>query len=431
MKMNIQFFGMQIRHLIGSALLVLLLAGVGLLGVVAARLVPVARVLPHTEQSVPILVREGEWPISMCSRLDNFMDAMMLNIASYDGREGCLESALKNYFWVTDSSEGVDALATRFSPGNAGEVGMRRAKYVRYWFGTIAIVRPVLAFLNYPQWRMVNTVLVFVTLAALLGLMYAAGLMRYGVPFLVVFALMDPLAIGGSFQFSSCFYLSMLPAIWLLAVRKTRFANDPAWLALTFAAIGALTSYFDLLTYPILTFALPMAFYALSHEEESASSRFEKVVVCLMHWGLGFFFMWLLKWILVTACTDVNAFYEVFHKIAERAGSDASDGEHISRLHAVRVNVMDFLPYMNACLVGGAVLAAVSLFRGGVPLFLKWVPVFCVAALPPVWMFLTANHAYIHHFFVCKSLAATFFVFLCWVVDAITSNPSSRSTDRS
>lgn len=426
MKVKLPAVRAHLRLLVGSALLVVALAGAGLLGLFAVRLIPDSRILRHTGQSAEILVREGDWPDSLCSRLDNFTDSLILNIASYDGREGVLECALMNYFRVTDAAEGVEALAARFARRPVAGSEWIRAQYVRYWFGGVALVRPALYLMNYSQWRTLNTVLVFVSLAVLLYLTHVARLMRYGIAFLVPFLLMDPMAIGKSLQFSPCFYLSMLPAILLLAMRKTRLAGSPACRALFFAGIGALTAYFDLLTYPILTFALPMAFILLVNRGDDTATKVKTVVACLAHWALGFLLMWLLKWVLATALTDVNAFYEAFQKVAERSGSQADDGFRISRLHAVRVNFLAFLPHLNAWMVGGFLLALLSLYRGGMALLWKWAPAFLVAALPPAWMFLTANHAYIHHFFVSKGLTASVFVFLCWAADAMRTKRGGK-----
>jgi len=425
--MNLDFLRLQLRLLLGSTALVVALAALGLCGVFAVRLLPDAPVLRHCEQSVRTFVKEGEWPLSLCSRLDNYMDSMTLNIASYDGPEGILERSLMNYLWVTDRHDGAWAFATRFPKAfdSHGEK-LHRAKYVRYWFGSVVLVRPLFLVMNYRHWRVFNTVLVFVTLAALLYLMYASGLRRFLLPILVPLVLIDPVAVGKSIQFSPCFYLSIVPSLLVLLLRKTRLVGSPGCLALTFAGIGALTSYFDLLTYPILTAALPLAFYLLLNRERPVVGNVRTVVACLVHWALGFLLMWILKWVLTTALTDMNVFSEVFQKIVERSGSSAKDGLHISRLHAVRVNLMDFLPYLNAWLVGGFVLALVSLYRGRLTSVVKWLPAFLLAALPPTWMFLTANHAYIHHFFVSKGLTVSVFVFLCWVADALLSKGAGR-----
>jgi len=388
----------------------------GLVLLLAVRCMPLSCVIRHCEESVSLLVEEGNYPFSPYARLDNYTDALILNVMSYEGEDSCLDAALLNSYAGWNGTGSVPAFVNRFSTGSASDV-FAKQYYPRYWFGAVAVIRPLLSIMNYRMWRSFNAVCVFMTIGLVLYAMWKKGLTRYVWTFLLSLAMVNPVAIGQSIQYSGYYYLAMTGSLVVLCGGRDR--HGEGCLPLVFSLIGALTAYFDLLTFPAATFALPALFYILLRGRKESQGRLViSIAVLLFFWVFGYFSMWFMKWLLASILTEHNVFEEAFAKIVERAGS-GYEGERISRIHAVVRNCYAFL--QKSPLLSGAfsVLCVCALWRGGVKGVLAHASCFFVSLIPVMWMFLTANHVYIHAFFTNKALLATFFGVLCWVVDSI------------
>lgn len=121
-------------------------------------------------------------------------------------------------------------------------------------------MKPLLSVFNYDQLRLLNRVLVLVTTAALCGLPRLRKLGRYIPPYLLALLLIDPTSIGRSLQFSAVYYVFTLACIVFLAGRRWFLASEQR-IVLFFVVLGCVSSYFDLLTYPLVAFGVPAALY--------------------------------------------------------------------------------------------------------------------------------------------------------------------------
>lgn len=355
-----------------------------------------ANVLASEQQ----LIHEGNYP-SMgvwLLMLDNFTDALMLDVTASVDENAPMASALVCPFYFVDGHPAEDAVRVC----KEERQGLIYTNYGRYWLGHQVVLRPLLTVVDYSVIRILNYIALtalFLWTAVLLwrrvsrwtAVAFAASLLMVAFPIV-------PL----SMQFSMCFYVALAAMVAILSVPALS-ASLPVTVC-TFFVIGGLTSFFDFLTTPQLTLGLPLTACLL------VSSRRDKmrlVVVLSVAWTLGYGGLWATKWILATLLTDYNFFAEGLSNVQRRV-----DGS-ISGLSLLAVVKYYFITVSPLALVAAA--AAVARRRCGKEFFMHHAWLLLVALIAPVWFVVIRNHTIEHSWFVWRALAVTFFALLLWL----------------
>ncbi len=129
-------------------------------------------------------------------------------------------------------------------------------------------------------------------------------------------AVLNPIVLPLSLQFSWVYYIGILSAIVFLIREKWH----PKSILLLFLITGMVTSYVDLLTYPLITLGLPMMIFLLRWQENDSTWR-KKLLYFMgnsMFWGIGYAVMWGSKWVLNSIFTNGNIFENVRAEIEIR-----------------------------------------------------------------------------------------------------------------
>lgn len=86
-----------------------------------------------------------------------------------------------------------------------------------------------------------------------------------------------------------------------------------------------LTSFLDLLTYPLYTWAFPLLLLILLSEDGQKALNYVKtVVVSGLGWILGYAGMWFGKWALAGWIVHRNVIQEAWKEVLFRSGSEES-----------------------------------------------------------------------------------------------------------
>ncbi len=240
---------------------------------------------------------------------------------------------------------------------------------------------------------------------------------RYIVPYVIALLLVDPFAISQSMQFVSVYYIYNIASIVYILKRGWFDANRQR-LLFYFVIIGAATSYFDFLTYPLVTFGIPAIFF-LCYEEETQSVKTigRTLAGSLISWGVGYVGMWSGKWVLGSFLGNENIIAIAWNKILERSSLVvSSSGEEFSIIYMLRCQLTH--------LKSPAMLLAILLLAGFVILILfsgekkkifdyRWILFLCLCLLPFAWYIIASNHSYIHNWFTYRELIITAFSGMC------------------
>jgi len=212
-------------------------------------------------------------------------DELMLRMAMYEG-EG--EGITQAFLCYSDN------------PGYECE-------YSRYWHGYVAILRPLLLFLDYYEIRILNALCQSMIVAFIAFLIYQQKGMKYALAFASSYILLMPMALGFCLQYSWAFYASFLPLLVYIKYRKV-WREGPRYLYY-FLVVGVVTNYLDLLTYPLLSWGLLITWWLILDDEVQRPFYYlKKVVLSGIAWIVGYGGMWMGKWTLGSIVLKRNLF---------------------------------------------------------------------------------------------------------------------------
>lgn len=395
-----------------------LLTGFLLLAVVY--MLPTGRMKSHIAESDEVFNYEGIYPQLMyglkSSQLDNYTDGLMYATAIHPGSGYALRDALYNarYEYVdTSMVQGLNDYANDVSVKESlrYEVG-----YARYWHGYLIVLKPLLLFLNVSEIRMLNLIMQTFFLLVLLYMVIRKYGIAYTVPVIMMVVLLNPVVMPLSLQFSWVYYISLLGGIVILYMRQV--PDSDAYLFL-FIILGMLTSYFDLLTYPLITLGLPLVLLLPKCRVLNPARRIMRTITMCILWFAGYAVMWVGKWIFAFLFGHINLLQELFNKISERTSMVGYAEERITlwKLFAKVLSVALNKPYaflLISLLIGYSVCMAHRRKKGNryekyniKDILLYILPYAFVALLPFIWYCVFTNHTHVHYWFAYRELSVT------------------------
>ena len=347
-----------------------------------------------------------------------------------------LKSSLDTYFhsYLPGVLDGAtDGLmlekATRQIEGNPLWEAMNMEGYTYYWHGYVVILRVLLLFMDYEQFRFLNCILQLMMMFFVAHFIWEKKGQRYALALLTSYFLMMPMAMFLSLQFSWIFYIAMALSL-LICYRHTWFTEKR--IPYIFVIAGMLTSFLDLLTYPLYTWAFPLLLLILLSEDGQKALNYVKtVVVSGLGWILGYAGMWFGKWALAGWIVHRNVIQEAWDEVMFRSGSDEALNL-IARLEALYDNWKHYeYPLYTALLAIWLTWFIYKSLNGKTQIVRqeKNGAYLLITLSSFVWYFVLANHTLGHHFFTYRiwGVAITGILFLfCGSIAICKDNCSGR-----
>lgn len=407
------------RKCIHSLILLILGAAVGLAALVLVFCLPVEPMREHVWQSLPMIEQEFEsftviegYPGTLSG---NFTDCLMLEHAVYENDEHSLLNRVL-YMYRGESSEGDG-----WAPGNSLMDYLeyipqsREVEYARYWHGYLVFLKPLLMFTSFNSLRVLAAVAQLMLVGVLvmnyakrgdnfLGFAFLAS-----VPFLYFFSLYFSLSL------SICFYLVVVILAAQQSLHEWLIKKD--YYCEFFLIAGMATSYFDFLTYPLITLGFPLA-VALYREDCGWKKALGRLAGCSAQWCAGYLGLWACKWALTDLLAGGNVIPDALNTLRFRTGVE-SDSLVFGFLHVLRLNMSVYLnrPFALLAVVIGIVLLRMSWKNRKVPVqkrqWREGIVIALIALFPFGWFLVTQNHSQQHWMFTCKILSVTVFAVLC------------------
>lgn len=353
--------------------------------------------------------------------LDNTSDSCMLLLASYPSEEPAYISALRNDYYTT----GVSPYVTLRAIGGGNTDGADTTSYQRYWHGYLVLLKPLLLICTYMDIRIINMLVQGGLLLLLFMGMAKRGLKGFIPALAAALALLTPWIIPLCMHYSTVFIITLI-AMNALLYGCERIQKS---IGITgfFMLIGIAASYFDLMSYPLVSFGLPFLVSVLLEPNKSLRWLLKALCATGLAWLLGYFGMWVAKFCLAEWIGGIPTWENALDAIALR-----SSDEGISRIDAIIRNLRCFnrKPYKLMLIASACVVLAARLRRGKAPSRLclsRLVIYLAIAVLPIAWYAVLGNHSHIHYFFTHRLLAITALSLLLaaseWVLPAETDIP--------
>lgn len=336
--------------------------------------------------------------------LDGSSDKVMLQTALDDSEGNPLKRAMNSY------SEYMGA-------------------YNYYWHGYVSVLRPLFLLFDYSEVRILNGACQLLLLAALAYLIGRSKGFKYVLMLVTSYLLLSPVAVSMGLHFSGVFLIAYGSTLVMLLKRD--FWGQRFRYVYFFLAAGMLTSYFDLLTYPLLAWGMPAVWMLVT--DETVRREFEWircVVLSGVAWIVGYAVMWVAKWGIASLVLGTNVFESAINEVLLRSGASEGAAREGDRWRAVYANWKHygykvFALILVIWLIGWFVVSV----RRGWARSGKRYSYFLIGFSSIVWYFVLSNQTLIHHFFTYRIFGVSILAFLALVLESVPCG-SGRLWDR-
>lgn len=386
----------------------------GYIALVCVYALPTDAIRQNVSEASNIIQMEGSHPELIYGHqdtmLDNLTDSIMLLTARYEIQENIFTEALLSNRETADGMMDSEILAFE---AEGHEVETQTAGYGRYWHGYLLYLKPLLMVFNYGQIRYLIGFVQMMLFAAVLYLMTKKQKEKHLLPFVTTYLFMNPAALTLSLQYLPISLITMIQMIVLLCCEKKYKEDHGRWIY-HFFIVGCLVSYFDLLTYPLLTLGIPLVFL-LAENSKSFQKDCVQFVKCCAAWGGGYVMMWAGKWLLGSLFTKENLIADALESVLLRTGV-AEDEIQVSAFEAILKNIGVNKLGLLLVILAAAVLIIYSVWKyRNMEVRSNPGSILLCACLPFAWYVVISNHSYIHYWFTYRILGISIYAGLLWL----------------
>lgn len=338
--------------------------------------------------------------------LDDFTDALMLIEAAHKSEHSVPVAAMLNERPSVKDKNPFETLVAIYGDGNND---FNIISYGRYWHGYEIFLKPLLLLATYGEIRRTMMLLQVALVIVFVVILARKNRIAQIVPFLGMWIFLNPPAIMISMQYNSMFVITMVELILIASFDKSCYDihRNKLFLLYHFFVVGCLASYFDFLTYPLLTFGVPVIFL-ISLNEENFKYNFILLVKCAIFWSLGYVLMWAGKWILGSVVTGTNLLKQASDAIKSRTSSSVEEKD-FSYFQVVISNLRSGL-FVQMVLTAFAIFICNT--KRGLSIQKKDLIFIVCALMPFAWYAVAKNHSFIHSLFTYRILGITVFAIL-------------------
>ena len=365
----------------------------------------------NMQSTYEILEKEGWYPAMpvLSQSLDTFFDSNLPGVLDDDTDALMLHTAME-----TEESNPLYA-------------ALDMKGYSYYWHGYVCILRPLLALFDYGEIRFLNCVL---QMLLVFGLMYLLMKQKGKLQALLLFAsyvFLMPMAMQMSLQFSWVFYITYVGLFFLM--KNFVWCKNNTKLYFFFMFLGMATSFLDLLTYPLYTWAIPMIWLIVLEDERGWDYYVKQVIGTGCSWLAGYAGLWIGKWLIGSLVLKRNILQEAIEEVFFRAGVKEGVSWGMSRLEAMYTNWKHYEYKLYFLLL--AVWVVWIIYRSvknGCKYNPKSWSLLLIAASSAAWYFVLYNHTQIHHFFTYRIWGISITALLVFWCECLQDKESKRCT---
>jgi hypothetical protein len=410
----------MLQLLLKEIIIIVICGFLGVAALAVTYLIPRENMRENVIESITALYREElgahVWESVEETMLDNYTDGLMLNV-SYTETDDGLKDILLDTWVEVDGKNPMNSLYETVVLNNENYI---LKTYGRYWHGHQILLRPLLCFFTYPEIRYLNMILQLILVFFFVYYLTKSdngANRKFILPFFGLYVFLSPVTLFTSLQYSPCFYI-MLLALITLFVFKGRM--DDAKRNYLFLLVGILIAYFDLLTYPMITLAVPLiAHLAMDDDCLSSLKKGAKVIAsCTASWGIGYVGMWAMKWIIASVLTDENVIANAVNQLMFRSGHFGEKKKFLTTLKLnfsvcdKKILILAFLCLL-LFIIGYRIKRRENIDRQILPALAE---ILFVSLYPFLWYFFTENHSCDNSYFTWRELGISVFGILTLLV---------------
>ena len=297
-------------------------------------LIPQGNIRDNIKESAEIMKKQGErffvWSLGRELSIHNSTDAIMLNMTYSLNNEDLVKSVLipsRNKVPGVSTQEVVkDALGdlpreskdylmteelSKLVDHNSDQ---KTYEYARYWHGYIPILRPLLLIFNISQIRILFYLITLILIAYLVKKIWDKNKIL-AISTILCFLIFD--IVFWHLNIQGVFVMIITLSMACLIANKKINSNN-----ITFAyfIVGALIAYLDFLTFPLLSFLLPLVIYTLFNKEDNKKDLYTLLIKNMFLWGIGYLAIWASKWMLIDVIYQEGMIDHAITQVIYRTG---------------------------------------------------------------------------------------------------------------
>ena len=370
---------------------------------------PTERMEKNIEESCDIFYEESDYPRLMeynNSRLDNYTDGIMLLTASHPRNENIWNAAINAERYST-SDTSVDTILDVYGNEEVVE-DIESTDYARYWHGYLIFLKPLLILFGYAQNREIMMI-VQLGLFAVLLVMLSKRNTKLVIPSFIMWIFLNPVTTMISLQFNTVLTITFATMSAIIWVDEKEYIKSMYGWGLFFLTVGALTSYFDLLTYPLITLGVPLTLWLVLNFSDRVCLNLQNLFQLSSFWGIGYGGMWALKWIIGSMITGKNVIEDAAQQVVYRTSSVVSDTVvTLSRLfHELQYSARQYTWILAMVLLTiYFIYRAIKIKKLNLNMILCFV---IISIYPVAWYLAMKNHSFGHHWFTYRELAISIY----------------------
>ncbi len=353
------------------------------------------------------------WDGVPASEYDRYADSILLNIAwNYDSEHPVRSVMESSYYHSDTQNENLnlyDAVTQEYDDNY---------EYLRYWHGSISIVRPLLLIIPIQGMYIFLGIILLVLFLTLIW-----RLIRMGEK-----ALAAGLSLGLILTYS-WFVPFCLEYIWTFLIMfivshlMLKREMDDHKLITILMISGIVTAFMDFLTTETLTLTIPLIIAVKIRDKNDDRLVALKAAIA---WGIGYVGMFLIKWLLAAIVLGSDTVTSVLAHAEERTGGLVLDEAYFRILGPIGKNLLTMIPFSlgSVGVVTGCILIFVCAYIGyvyhGKTVRFSTLLIYCLIGFVPLIRYLAIrNHSVLHYFFTFRALMAVILALVMILYEAV------------
>lgn len=349
-------------------------------------------------------------------QMDNFTDTLILDIAlgnELNENENILAKSMENSWYLNEEQGVAESLNEALSSENINST----VEYSRYWHGIQTIVRPLLQLFSYEDMKYIIAIFMYLLISVTIIKIYN-NLGKY-ITFAFCIALLAICFFVVPFSLQYFPIFAVMLATILIAIKINNCKKSKMYKYLFFI-VGGCTTFFNLLTTPILTLGIPLIIVILLEKEENTLHKLLYIIKNSLLWGISYTLTFFSKWIIASVVLKRNVIIIAINQILFR--TNGSQEYPVTRLGAISENIKILNNRVMLVIFGVIFIAWIVMFiksRKNIKAMKNIVSLILVSTLPYIWYFIFAGHSSIHAFFTYRLQAISIFGILCAMIESI------------
>ena len=350
-----------------------------------------------------------------------YADATILNIIQHFDNEHPISSFLwANYYKEKDMDTNTDFVTSIKYQKDANK------DYLRYWHGSILIIKPLLCLFNIKQIYTINQVLMWILAISLLVILFFKS-KRAAIAYVIAMIMITFWIVPTCLVYSWMFYIMLIASIIAVQIEKR---GDNGLYILFFMA-GIFTCFLDFLTTEIITLCVPLLLVFFIRKEQNRLPSFKESMIFIIKacflWGTAFILMFCAKWILAGIILDIHSLEYVKNQALLRINGTQDWVSKSEMYHEVIPNnIKTLLPmfYIAKYDAWPILFVIFAIFLA----LLDWhhiekkkfsILMLLIGAVPYARYIILANHSYRHVFFTFRCQIITIMALLFIMRDCL------------